>query len=111
MELFVLMFCSYISLYYSGRINIFLNRIIQNIIFVKYLDKMRMGFLCNKDQGPAQDRHSDQQHKSNVCIDGQGHDQGQDDHDRRSYQHSDGHHVGHLDIGNICCQPGNQTGS
>lgn len=49
------------SLHHTGRIYVFLNRIIQHIILVKHLDEVGMGFLCNKDKGSAKKRNHDQE--------------------------------------------------
>ena len=49
------------SLHYTGRIYIFLNRIIQHIILVKHLDEVGMGFFGNKDKGSAKKRDHDQE--------------------------------------------------
>ena len=57
MEFFDLMLLPDKSLYHSGSIYIFLNRIIQDVIFVKYLYKMRMGFFRNKKSVSAQKRY------------------------------------------------------
>ena len=67
------------------------------------------GFFSNKNQGSSQDRHCDQQHQGDIRIDGQSHDKRQHDHDRRSYQHTDSHHICHLNIGDICGHSGDQT--
>ena len=58
-EFINLMVFPYKSFYHTGGIYIFLNRIIQNIILVEYLDKMRMGFFCNKNKRSSEKRDYD----------------------------------------------------
>ena len=50
MEFFNFVIFPYKGFYHAGCIDIFLYGIIQNIILIKYFNKMRMRFLCNKDQ-------------------------------------------------------------
>ena len=75
-----------IGLYNSGRIYIFLHCVVQYIVFIEYLDKMRVGFLSDKDQRPAQHRHGYQHYERDLHIDRHRHDQREYDHDRRSCQ-------------------------
>ena len=51
----------YKGFYHAGCIDIFLYGIIQNIILIKYFNKMRMRFLCNKDQCSSKQRYDDQE--------------------------------------------------
>ena len=61
MEFLDLMVFSYECLNYAGCIYIFLYRIVQDIVLIKYFDEMRMCFLCNEDQCTAQKRNYDQE--------------------------------------------------
>ena len=110
-EFFDLMIFPYISLDHSGSVDIFLHRIIQHIVLVKHLLKILVGAFGDKDQGKSQQRNGNQEDQSHLHVDGHGHDPGKNDHDGGPGQHTDGHHVSHLYVGDIRGQPGDQTGS
>ena len=90
-------------------IDIFLNRIIQFIILIKYSDKMWMRLLRNKHQCSTKKRDYDQEQKCNLYIDQQCHDPGKKNHDRCSCQKADTHHICHLHVRNIRRHSCNQT--
>ena len=63
-----------ISLNHAGCIYIFLHRIIQHVILIKHLNKMRMRLLGNKDQHAPQNRDHGKQKKRDRHVDGESHD-------------------------------------
>jgi len=93
----------------AGCVDVFLNDIIQFVIFVKHLDKMRVRFLCDKDQKSSQNRNRDQHHKCDRRTDRHRHDQGHHDHDRRSCEQTDRKHIRHLYIRNVGRQSCHKT--
>ena len=110
MKFFDLIVFPYKCLDYTGCINVFLNRIVQLIILIKYLDKMRMCFFCNIDQRSSENRNYNQEQQSDLYIDKKCHDPGQKHHDRGSCQKTDTHHVCHLYVCDIGCHSGDKTG-
>ena len=109
MEFIYFIVLSYKGLDNTSCIDIFLNRIIQFIILIKYLYKMRMCLFCNKQQCSAKKRDNNQEKQGNLYIDHQGHDPGKKYHDRCPCQKADTHHICHLDICNICCHSCDQS--
>ena len=93
---------SYKGFYYSGGVDVFLYGVVQNVVLVKHLDKVRMGLFRNEDQSSAQKRDHDQKQKRDLPVDHKGHDPGKDHHDRRPGQKTDTHHIRHLYVGDVC---------
>ena len=73
-KLLNLMFAPDIRLYHAGSVDIFLDGIIEYVVLVKHLDKMRVRLLRDIDQHTAEDRHHGKQQKRDRHIDRQRHD-------------------------------------
>ena len=110
MKLFIFIIASDVGFHYAGCVYVFLYGIVQNIVLIKYLDKMGMRFFGNEDQQTSQERYGYQKNESDLRADCQSHDKRQDNHNRSADQQTDGHHISHLNVGQVCCQPGHQTG-
>ena len=61
MEFFDLIVFSYVCFYDTRRIDIFLHDIVQNVVLIKHSDKMRVRFLCDKDQRAAEKRNDNEE--------------------------------------------------
>ena len=77
---------------------------------VEHLNEMGVCLLGDKNQQAAEHRHRQQQNQSDLRIDRHGHDEREDDHDRRAGQQANAHHIGHLHIGDVGGEPRHQAG-
>ena len=109
-ELFVLIVFTHIRFDHACRIDIFLHRVVQDVIFIKHLDKVRMRFFRDPDQHTSQDRYRNKEDQRDRNADRHRHDQRKNDHDRRSRQQTDGKHICHLHVRNVRRQPGHKPG-
>ena len=94
------------GLYHPNGLDIFLYHVVQFIVGMEDLLEQGHDLPDDADQPHCQDGQADKEDHGDPGIDPEGRRHGEDQHEGRADHHTGHHLVGHLDIGHIRGQPG-----
>ena len=108
-EFFLLVLLTHKGLHHPDAKQVFLYHIVQVIIPLEHPLKDGVGSGHNKEQAQAQDGDHHQEDQRQSGVDGKGEHPCTDKHDGTAHSDADDHHKGHLYVGHIGGQTGNDT--
>ncbi len=110
-QFFFLVVFAYIGFYDTHGLHIFLNRLVQGIVFFENPLKQRQSFADHHEKAEAQDRCHNQKYDCHFSAHDKRHDKGENQHQGTTDGSPDNHHVSKLDVGHIGGEPRHQGGS
>ena len=109
-ELFLLIVLAHIGLHDAHGLYILLNRIVQRVVLAEDAAEQRRHSADDQHQADGQQRDGDQEDHGQAPAHDKAHGEREDQHQRAADGDADNHHIGHLHVGDVGRQTGNQAG-
>ena len=110
-EFLLLVVLAHIALDHAHAGDVFLDGLVERVVFVEHAGKDRTYLVDDKEQAKAQQWDDDQVDKRDAAAHGVGHDEGEDQHQRRAHGDADEHHKGLLYVVDVGSEAGDERGA
>lgn len=108
LELFRLVILSDEGLDGAYRDEVFLSDLVHVVVLFEHLGEAGEDDDYAHDEPHHDDGKGDREHYGELCVDGYSHAQREGEHDGSAHQHADDHHIGHLHVGDVGGETGDQ---
>ena len=109
-EFFLFIFLTGEALDYTHTAYVFLNGLIQPIVFLEYAAESRHSLPADEEQTCCQKRNEHDEGGGQSAAHNVRHNDGEDQHQRRPHRRADDHHIRHLHVAHVCGHTGNEGG-
>ena len=109
-EFLLLIIFADIALDNAHGLDVFLNRVVERVVFAEYPAEDRHGRADNQRQTDTQQRNGDQKDHGQTAAHHKAHHKREDQHQRAADCDADDHHEGHLHVDDVGGHTGDQAG-
>ena len=109
-KLFALPLLPHVGFYHPHPLDIFLHGVVQIIVFTEHLAEDGHSLTGDHQQAKAQNGHYHRKDPGHFAPHIKGHHKGKDQHKGGAEGGAHQHHIGHLHVGHVGGQPGDQAG-
>ena len=109
-ELFLLVVLPHVGFHHPHAPDVLLDGGVQVVVLAKDPAEQGHGLFRDKEQANAQHRDGHQEDQGHFAAHDKAHHKGEDEHQGAAHGGADDHHVGHLHVGDVGGQTGDQAG-